>query len=109
MNDSLLARVLVPLDGSSNAEVVLPYLRRFLPRHETLLTLLQSLGSPHDSPLDAQRHLSRLAFQLTNEGYPSKMVLRHGPAAEAIADVAVQEQATLIAMATHGRTGMARL
>jgi nucleotide-binding universal stress UspA family protein len=109
MINSLLSRVLVPLDGSSNAEAILPLLRRFLPKRETSLTLLTSFTSPLDSRGEAERRLSKLADQLTQEGYPSSIVLRHGSAAESILKVASQEQTTLIAMTTHGRTGMARL
>src|SRR6185369_11448258 len=58
---------------------------------------------------EATLYLQSLASRLTNEGYPSRGVVRHGSAAEAILKVAAEERATLIALATHGRTGVGRL
>jgi len=52
--------------------------------------------------------LRRISFELTNEGFPSSYRIRSGTAAETILDNAAAEQATLIAMSTHGKTGMAR-
>jgi len=110
MTDSLISRVLVPLDGSPNAEIILSQLRRFLYRHESSLTLLQALPLLHEtSEEEATLYLQFMASRLTKEGYPSKGVVRHGSAAEAILQVAAEEGATLIAMATHGRTGVGRL
>jgi nucleotide-binding universal stress UspA family protein len=109
MTDSLLSRVLVPLDGSPNAEIILPQLRRLLPRHESALTLLQALPPLHETTEEeARRYLRALANRLTLGGIPSKDAVRHGLAAEAILEAAAEEQATLIALATRGRSGVGR-
>jgi len=109
MIDSLLSRVLVPLDGSPNAELILQQLRRFLPRHESMLTLLQVLPfNPEQSVEEVEEYLRRMAFELTEEGFPAKIALRHGSAAGGILEVAATEQSTLIALATHGRSGFDR-
>jgi len=109
MMDTLLRRVLVPLDGSANAETILQPLRRFLPRNESMLTLLQVLPfNPEQSIEEVEAYLRRKAFELTEEGFPAKIALRHGSPAGGILDVAASEQSTLIALATHGRSGFDR-
>ena len=109
MNSSLLSRVLIPLDGSSESEIILPELHRLLPRHVSSWTLLQALDLFHlPSEAEAEDYLRRTAVQLTREGHPSKYVLRHGPAAETILQAAAAEHSTLIALATHGRSGVDR-
>jgi len=110
MNDDLLNRVLVPLDGSRTAEAILSQLRPFLHRHESSLILFQALTSPDDAHSDeAEGYLRRTACQLTHEGYPAKTALRFGTAAEAILKGAQEQQATMIALATRGRSGIDRL
>ena len=84
MTDSLLSRVLVPLDGSPNAEIILPQLRRFLTRPQSSLTLLQALPLLHGtSEEEATLYLRALAARLTMEGHPSKDLVRHGSAGRA--------------------------
>jgi nucleotide-binding universal stress UspA family protein len=109
MTNSILRRILVPLDGSATAEAILPQLRRLLDRHESELLLFHALPlSPFREDAQAEKYLRRISFQLTNEGFPSRTILRSGLAAEAILETAAAERATLIALSTHGRTGVAR-
>ena len=106
---SNLSRVLVPLDGSPTAEAILSHLRRVVRRHESELVLLHAIPFvPSGADDDIEKYLRRVSFQLTNDGYPSRYVIRRGIAAETILDAAAQEGATTIAMTTHGRTGAAR-
>jgi len=109
MNAPLLHRILVPLDGSSNAEAVLSHLRRILPRHESELILIQVLPFPlTSSEREAEAYLRRVSFQLTNDGYPAWGCVRIGRPEDVILETAVHERVSLIAMTTHGRTGAAR-
>jgi nucleotide-binding universal stress UspA family protein len=109
MVEPLLNRVLVPLDGSIHAEAILSQLRRILLPHESHLILLHATSpAPWLGHEDEQKYLRRVAFQLTNNGYPTTPVLRTGSAAEAILETALSERASLIALTTHGRTGAAR-
>ena len=109
MTDPLLGRVLVPLDGSPQAEAILSHLRRIIPPHESELTLIQSiLFPPLEGEDEAERYLRKMSFQLTNDGYPSKYLLRIGPPAETILQAATQVHASLIALSTHGREGAER-
>jgi len=105
----MLERILVPLDGSTSAEAILSQLRRILPRHESQLTVFQALPLyPVLEHGDPEKYLRRVAFQLTTDGYPSQYLLRPGLPADAILEAAKAEHATMIALSTHGRTGVAR-
>lgn len=106
--NAMVRRILVPLDGSATAEAILSQLRRLIDRHETELILFQALPLSPFENREAERYLRRMSFQLTNEGYPSRALLRPGPAAESILEAAAAEGATLIALSTHGRSGLAR-
>lgn len=78
-------------------------------RHESELVLFQALPlSPFEDDKEAEKYLRRMTFQLTNDGYPSRYLLRPGLAAESILETAVEERASMIALSTHGRTGVAR-
>ena len=57
---------------------------------------------------DAERHLAKVAEPLRDKGVRVGWAVRGGKAAEAIVAVAGEQQADLIAMATHGRTGLRR-
>lgn len=104
------SRILVPLDGSASAETVLSHLRRTIPRHDVTVFLLQAIPLLHLESQDAvEKYLRRISFQLTNDGYPSRYLIRHGSAAEAILAAAAEVRAEMIAMTTHGRTGVERL
>jgi nucleotide-binding universal stress UspA family protein len=105
----MLSRVLIPLDGSETAEAILSQLRRILTRHESELILFQAQPLfPLQEGDDPEPYLRRITFGLTNEGFPSRYVLRPGLPADAILEAARSERATLIALSTHGRTGLAR-
>jgi nucleotide-binding universal stress UspA family protein len=109
MGHDLLSRVLVPLDGSANAEAILSHLRRVLPRHDSQLILFHAIpNEPWSEDQEAEKYLRRIAFQLTNDGYPASFRLRTGLAAESILRAASEERASLIALTTHGRTGALR-
>jgi len=109
MTNPRLSRILVPLDGSTTAEAVLSHLRRIVDRHDSQLILIQAQPPvPTANEEYAEKYLRRISFLLTNEGYPTRHLLRRGMPAEAILDAAEEEHATLIAMTTHGRTGAAR-
>lgn len=117
-------RILVPLDGSAAAATVLPYAEAYAAGFKTSLELLSvvDLGmmTAHLSA-DKVHHLDALvareekrcasylesAAQACSRFAPRCLVVRGTPA-EAILDAAGKDRETLIAMATHGRTGAQR-
>lgn len=103
-----LERVLVPLDGSATAEAALPEIRRLLRgRGETELLLFQAVASP-DGAGAARDYLRRIEDGLAADGLRARPIVYDGPAADAIVLAAEREGADLIALATHGRGGLAR-
>lgn len=100
-------RILVPLDGSTDAESILAAVLPLAERRPLRLTLLSTISRsfPRDAAESylkrAQRAVERHDVQVRWESCleePASAVLSH----------AVSDRADLIAMATHGRTGVKR-
>ena len=118
-------RILVPLDGSSMAEQILPtvisvaqamsgelILLRVPVAHvsgwivgEWYLLAQDVLDAAEE---DAQAYLSSVASRLEEQGLDVAMATSIGPVASCIVEYAETHQVDLIAMCTHGRTGLAR-
>jgi nucleotide-binding universal stress UspA family protein len=117
-------KILVALDGSQPSEQILPYARYLAKTLEIPVELLQVIdpealiplvaGKPerYHEVLAAQRgtvgaYLNRVATSFPNS--PSvDCLVEIGKPAEIIADKAAAETGTLIAMTTHGRSGIQR-
>jgi len=118
-------RVVVPLDGSPVAEgmwrfivdiagpldlevVLLRVIRILQPQvTETLRSAL--LESVEQSTADAREYLAPLAEDLRARGVRVRTEVRHGEPVDEIVDCAREAGADLIAMTTHGRSGLGRL
>jgi nucleotide-binding universal stress UspA family protein len=117
--------VLVPLDGSELAEDVLPVVQELAGRFDLAVALVRAV-EPVPSPAvagvplhveemirlqtaEAEEHLARTASRLEAAGCRVRCSVRVGPAAATIWEAAQVQRAGLIAMTTHGRTGVARL
>jgi nucleotide-binding universal stress UspA family protein len=120
----MLERILIPLDGSARAEAVLSQLASVLRRKDSEILLARAVlhdageslrvsgvdlaGLSRELRTEAQDYLKALSLRMAGEGIRARSCLIEGPAAEAILDAARCEQATMIALTTHGRTGIAR-
>jgi len=113
----MLEKILVPLDGSVTAEAVLPHVRRLLRRHDSEVFLLGVANPPStedpmamlEASLAASReYIMGVKDRLEKQGVRVKAEARVGPPAGTILDVAEEEGVSLIALATHGRTGVKR-
>ena len=116
----MIERIVVPLDGSPTAEAVLPQVRRILHRTDSELILVRAIIPPPaedsmsmvgaEALIDASREYTRgMEARLKEAGVRVKSITRVGTAAGVILDVAQEEEAHLIAMATHGETGLKRI
>lgn len=117
-------KILVPLDGSGVAEVVLPYTRAFATALNIPVHLLQVVDSetliPSVAAQQGRSHNILTAEREPNSDYLKKIAasffdpaavscsMRIGKPAEVIIEVAATHLDTLIAMATHGRSGIRR-
>lgn len=114
-------KILVPLDGSDLAEQVLPYATALATKTGASLVLLSAVVPAHtwlrpvsasetsaEEFANATAYLQSVEQKLTFDG---KVMLRveSGSAAECVRRVADDERADIIAMTTHGRSGLPRL
>lgn len=104
-----LERILVPLDGSPLADGILTHVRRLLVRADAEVKLLHVLDGPPVGLTDASQHLEALAGSLKAEGTRAAVHVLHGDPAEEIVRAAEALDVGLIAMATHGRSGVSRV
>jgi nucleotide-binding universal stress UspA family protein len=118
-------RIVVPLDGSALAEQILPRVLTLGKLEEARISLVQVLvPQPYSQKetLDpnlpwwdkdvslAQAYLSRIASRLRrNDLIVTTDIVIGENIAHAIGDFASREKADLIAIATHGRGGLARM
>jgi nucleotide-binding universal stress UspA family protein len=118
-------RMIVPLDGSALAEQILPRVLELAKLEEAEITLLSVLVPQSYSQREifdpslpwwskditqAQSYLFGMATKLRREGVTVTTDVVIGEnVATAIGDFASRERADLIAIATHGRGGLARL
>lgn len=116
----MIKTILVPLDGSELAEQVLPYASQ-LARHADaellLLTSIQPVGIwdatatainwEREERL-AQDYLDAQKTRLESEAVKVRVKRQHGEAAANILQAAEEEDVSLIAISTHGRSGLGR-
>jgi nucleotide-binding universal stress UspA family protein len=116
----VINHILVPLDGSTLAECVLPHVKAIAPVTKARVTLIHVLehpesrnGGPPVDPLgwhmqkqEAQRYLEEKAEQLQKEGLDASLTFLEGKPAEGIIDFAHANSVDMIALSTHGRTGL---
>ena len=115
-------RILLPLDGSETAEQVMPWAHAFADRFRLPVELLTVIDAgTFLTSMEAARRFDALLEQATREGReylerisgrfapnPVKRSLEQGITAEVIIGKAAADESTLIAMATHGHSGMDR-
>ncbi len=119
--------ILVPLDGSPRAERILPYVEELASKFGSRITLLQivepevALVSPYDiAPYyatdavqrrtqEANAYLAAVEGSFRSKSIEARSLVENGPTVVTILTVAEREQCDLIAMASHGRTGLPRV
>lgn len=116
----MIKTILVPLDGSPLAESVLPYAVEIGRRARAsllLLTAIDEVGAWSEFPTKpdegketarAQAYLEAKRRQLEAQGLEVRTEIAYGPPAEEILERAANRDAGLIAMSTHGRSGISR-
>ncbi len=116
----MINKILVPLDGSEFAERVLPFAQELGAKLNAQLMLLWVLHplivmSDYDNEsyrnlaaqeeIEAGSYLQARREELEEAGLKVNMTLLEGHVADAIVDMACQEEVDLIMMSTHGRSG----
>jgi nucleotide-binding universal stress UspA family protein len=119
--------ILVPLDGSKRAETILPHVEELAKRYNAQVILLQVVEAV---PLqtapegvaaaleqrELERHteqalsyLNTVQEELCDKDIDARTSVYYGPVVKAIIRAAECECADLIAMASHGRSGMSQV
>jgi nucleotide-binding universal stress UspA family protein len=117
-------RVLVPLDGSAMAEFIIPFILEIAGPLDMEVTLVRVLVPVPPSVVEgtryavvedvvklraeAEEYLASIAAQLRAKGVRATTTVRRGEAVGEILAGAREAEADLIAMTTHGRSGLGR-
>jgi len=123
----MVKTILVPLDGSKRAEKILPHVKALAQQFGAKLVLVQVIEPvaavvspyetlPHytaeyvDRLMDgAKAYLTGIREVLHAEGIETISYVENGPIIFSLMQLAVRENVDLIALASHGRTGMVRV
>jgi nucleotide-binding universal stress UspA family protein len=127
----MLQKILVCLDGSSLAEQILPYATEQALHFSSKVVLLQVIAGPRAIPSpvpgepafilvpepeelqreqnEARAYLESEAQPLREKGLDVECVALPGTPSDAIVGYAAENEVDLIAIATHGRSGLGRL
>ena len=118
--------ILVPLDGSSRAEMILEHVADLAQRYKAKVIFLEVIEAPHsvvapdgiyvpDQQIVAERtqasqaYLTNLQGRFLEKGLDAAFRIASGRVVDEIIETAARENADLIAMSSHGRTGLARV
>jgi len=104
VGDTLFARMLVPLDGSPEAESILYQAQKLLCGKKGEVLLFHVLDAPSEvvNPGKAEKYLARVEKRLTAYGARVRRILRSGPVDSALLDTIRSERISLVALSSHG-------
>ena len=123
-----LRKVLVPLDGSKESEAIIPHIRELVSKLKAEVVLLQVIApahfgysfseeaafvSPNPQQMETimtkyKSYLETVGVILRDRGIKTEWGVAFGIPAEAIISTADSVQADLVAMSTHGLSGIGR-
>ena len=117
-------KILVPLDGSETSEAILPEIEKLASAFKAHMSLLYVVPIPiipggiepivNYQPItdtlikDAEAYLRKIEKRLKGKGFTVESRLQEGNEAQRILEHAEGKDIDLIAMSTHGRSGVSR-
>ena len=117
-------KILVPLDGSPLAEAVIPHAKALAKSEGVEIVILRVPDLPaadlfsrnpaiankivEDMEIETDKYLQDEVEKLSKEGVKVSSLIRERPVPDTILAVAEETHADVIAMSTHGRTGVQR-
>lgn len=122
----MFERVLVPLDGSDESEQIIPYAADLAHAAGASLDLLRVVDTSNSAlskhtdghaftrvvgilKSEAESYLEAVGSSVELDSVRVKKIVEEGAAASVIVDVAGRHAGTVVAIATHGKTGLGRL
>ena len=118
--------ILVPLDGSKREEAILPHVEELARNYSAAVIFLRVVEPVYHSgglegaytvlreeferrTKQAESYLAAIQGEYREKGIDVRISVVQGSAVEAIIKTAEREGADMIAMASHGRTGLSRV
>ena len=123
-------KIMVPLDGSELAECVLPHVEAVAKGCDSpevlLVQAVEPIAIPYGretakitsieqlkafeahSKVEAEKYLKGIIARLGKAGVNAKATVISGKPAEVLSDFATENNADLVVIATHGRSGISR-
>ena len=120
-------KILVPLDGSGRAEAILPHVEKIAQNFGSTVIFMEVvepftiLGGPEAAYSDlaikekdrqqeeADTYLSGMMGEFREKGLNAQKRVAQGQVVDSIIDIAQEENVDLIALASHGKSGLARV
>lgn len=120
-NGSIVNNILIPLDGSTLAECVLPHARAFARAFDSGVTMLHVVerddrtGASQIDPvswqlrkMEAQTYLNTMNQQWESNDGPPESVLLEGTAADRIIEYVDERDLDLLVVSSHGQSGLSK-
>lgn len=120
----MYSKILVPLDGSKRAEAILPHVQELAHRYDAQVIFLRVIEPTlnvtelawtveqelvNEATKDAESYLAELRGKFSEKGINVRSLVTYGLVVTSILDIAKGENVDLIAMTSHGRSGLARV
>lgn len=123
-------KILVPLDGSKRAEAILPHVEEMARRYTASVAFLEVIEPDYsvipapyggeeiyrvfqqtieEQTAEAKTYLKGIRGEFKEKGINADIHIAHGQVIHAILNTAETEDVDLIAMSSHGRTGLPRV
>ena len=119
-------KILVPLDGSKRAEAILPHVEQLALKYQAKIILLHVIeyrpvvsaegafvpltGQELEQTMErAETYLAGIRGEFQEKHVETQTYITQGRIAKEIIKLAAQQAVDLIAMASHGREGLARV
>ncbi|MDY6912041.1 MAG: universal stress protein, partial [Chloroflexota bacterium] len=126
--EGILKKILMPLDGSTESETVIPYVEQLASKLKAEVILFQTVEQPYHVVTAAEtftkipfndeevkpilanilKYLANMSEAFGGKGIVTRSEVRIGDAGEEIITFADEINADLVAMSTHGRSGVSR-
>ena len=120
-------KILVPLDGSDRAEAILPHVEELAKRYDSQVIFVRVVEGDYFVPgyqevvdisgyeqeyarrkKEVETYLEDVNRRFSAKGLNTKAVISYDSVVQSILNTAEAEEADLIAVASHGRSGLAR-
>ncbi|MGD8739481.1 MAG: universal stress protein [Desulfobacterales bacterium] len=119
-------KILVPLDGSKRAEMILPYVEDLAGRYQATIIFLMSLEYTFTTGIEGafieltekdfnrkqdevKSYLKKIADKFIEKKINAETRIAFGPAVGAILETASKDNVDLIAMTSHGGGALSRV